>query len=152
MRAISLFLFLLFCLWLPDLGIAHSMPSHSTTASMVVCCDLVKGAAYFGGQAHQRLWRPHDCWCVHDCYLMCEGGHQRLHRCLTRTDAAGGVYQTSVWWLISTSTFYFQPPAHMSRQRAQRRHSPGSGVPHLRCESRVGCATQPPHYVLGSVR
>ena len=51
---------------------------------------------------------------------------------LTRTGAAGGVYQTSVWWLISTSTFYFQPPAHMSRQRAQRRHSSGSGVPHLR--------------------
>ena len=48
------------------------------------------------------------------------------------TDAAGGVYKTSVWWLISTSTFYFQPPAHMSRQRAQRRHSSGSGVPHPR--------------------
>ena len=48
------------------------------------------------------------------------------------TDAAGGVCKTSVWWLISTSTFYFQPPAHMSRQRVQRRHSSGSGVPHLR--------------------
>ena len=51
---------------------------------------------------------------------------------ITGAGAAGGVYKTSVWWLISTSTFYFQPPAHMSRQRAQRRHSPGSGVPHLR--------------------